>query len=88
MTTTVLPLGSTHCASHESRWFVRICGDYWTTVNKAMKVNSHPIPRMEDLFTAMSGGLLFNLLHAYLQLQVDELSIDYLVINMHRGLFE
>ena len=70
---------------------VRICGDYRTTVNRVMKVDSHPIPRMEDLFNAMSGGLSFSKLdlsHAYLQLQVDESSRDYLVINTHKGLFE
>ena len=58
---------------------------------EGMNVDSHPIPRMEDLLTAMSGGLSFSKLdlsHAYLQLQVDESSRDYLIINTHKGLFE
>lgn len=70
---------------------VRVCGDYRVTVNKAMKADSHPIPRIEDLFAAMSGGTSFSKLdlsHAYLQLQLEESARDYLVINTHKGLFE
>ena len=56
-----------------------------------MKVNAYPIPRIEDLFTAMSGGLVFtklDLSHAYLQLVLDESSREYLTINTHKGLYE
>lgn len=70
---------------------VRICGDYKITANRAVKVDTHPIPRIEDLFTAMSGGVSFtklDLSHAYLQLVLDETSRDYLTINTHKGLFE
>ena len=70
---------------------VRICGDYKVTANRAVKVDRHPIPRIEDLFTAMSGGVAFtklDLSHAYLQLQLEEKSREYLTINTHRGLFE
>ena len=69
----------------------RICGDYKVTANKAMKVDTHTIPRIKELFTAMSGGVLFtklDLSHACLQLQLDESTKDYLVINTHKGLFE
>ena len=65
---------------------MRICGDYKVTANIAMKVDSHPIPRIEELFTAMSGGVSFtklDLSHAYLQLQLDESAKEYLVINTH-----
>ena len=61
------------------------------TANIAMKVDTHPIPRIEELFTAMSGGVSFtklNLSHAYLQLQLDKSAKEYLVINTHKGLFE
>ena len=70
---------------------VRICGDYKVTANIAMKVDTHPIPRIEELFAAMSGGVSFtklDLSHAYLQLQLDESAKEYLVINTHKGLFE
>ena len=39
---------------------VRICGDYKMTINKASKVDLYPVPRVEDLFTAMSGGVSFS----------------------------
>ena len=60
----------------------RICGDYKVTMNKAMVCDTHPIPRSEDLFTAMAGGISYtklDLSHAYLQL--DDKARDYLVIK-------
>ena len=50
----------------------------------------YPILRVEDLFTAMSGGVSFSKLdlsHAYLQLQLEESSRQYVTINTHRGLY-
>ena len=47
---------------------VRICGDYKVPVNKAMVCDTHPIPRRENSFAAMSGGVSFSkqdLSHAY-----------------------
>ena len=38
---------------------IRICGDYRVTVNGVSKLDNYPFPRVEDLFTAMSGGTLF-----------------------------
>ena len=70
---------------------VRICGDYKVSANKAMICDTHPIPRNEDIFAAMSGGVSFtklDLSHAYLKLQLDDAARDYLVINTHKGLFE
>lgn len=70
---------------------VRICGDYKVSANKAIICDTHPIPRNEDIFAAMSGGVSFSKLdlsHAYLQLQLDDAARDYLVINTHKGLFE
>ena len=70
---------------------VRICGDYKVSVNKAMACDVHPIPRSEDIFAAMAGGVTFSKLdlsHAYLQLQLEESAKDYVVINTHKGLFE
>ena len=69
---------------------VRICGDYKMTINKASKVDLYPVQRVEDLFTAMSGGVSFSKLdlsHAYLQRQLEESSRQYVTINTHRGLY-
>ena len=64
---------------------VRICGDHKMTINKASKVDLYPVPRVKDLFTAMSGGVSFSKLdlsHAYLQLQLVESSRQYVTINI------
>ena len=69
---------------------VRICGDYKLTVNRAVKIDTYPIPRLEDLFAALSGGKFFTKLdmsQAYNQLCLDDESKPYTVINTHRGLF-
>ena len=69
----------------------RICGDYRVTVNQAIKVDSYPLPRVEELFSALAGGKYFTKLdmsQAYLQLQLDDTSKQYVTVNTHRGLFQ
>ena len=69
---------------------VRICGDFRTTVNPVSKLNKYPIPRVEDLFASLQRGKTFtkiDLSQAYQQLQLDESSKKYVVINTQRGLF-
>ena len=47
---------------------VRICGDYKLTVNKELEKDVYPLPRVEDLFSSLSGGTFFTKLdmtHAY-----------------------
>ena len=70
---------------------VRICGDFRLTVNKAVKLDRYPIPKIEDLFAKLSGGKRFSKLdlsQAYQQLELDEESKQYVVINTQRGLFQ
>jgi len=69
---------------------IRICGDYKNTVNKVCQEDNYPIPRIEDLAYALSGGEKFtklDLAHAYTQLQLDEDSRKLTTINTHKGLF-
>ena len=69
---------------------VRLCGDYKLTVNSAAQNEVYLLPRIEELFAAVSGGKIFSKLdlsHAYLQLQLDEPSQEYVTINTHRGLY-
>lgn len=69
---------------------IRVCGDYKVTVNKAVKLDSYPIPKLDDLFSSLAGGSIFSKLdmsQAYCQLELDEESKAYTVINTHRGLF-
>ena len=70
---------------------VRICGDYKLTVNQAAKVDTYPLPRIEDLLASLSGGKSFSkldLAHAYQQIELDEESRKYVTINTHKGLFQ
>ncbi len=69
---------------------VRICGDYKLTVNHASKLDSYPIPKIEDLFAILAGGKTFSKLdmsQAYQQLPLEEESNKYMVINTQRGLY-
>ncbi len=70
---------------------VRVCGDYKVTVNPYVKVEQYPIPRQEELFSALNGGKRFtqlDLAEAYLQVELDEESQKLLSINTHKGLFK
>ena len=69
---------------------IRLCGDYEVTVNPVLNVDTYPLPRIEDLFAALSGGKVFSKLdlkHAYLQVPLDEDSKKYTTINTSKGLF-
>ena len=70
---------------------VRICGDFRVTVNLVSKLDKYPIPKAKDLFAKLSNGKYFSkidLRQAYQQLEVDEESQQYLVVNTHKGLFK
>ena len=63
---------------------VRICGDYKRTVNQATKVEQYPLPRIEDLFTALAGEEAFtklDLSQAYTQIPLDPSVKKFTVIN-------
>ena len=51
----------------------------------------YPLPSIEELLAAMSGGKYFSKLdlqNAYLQLPLDSASKQYMAINTHHGLFQ
>ena len=69
---------------------VRFCGDYKVTVNRVAKVDTYPLPRIQDLFASLAGGKLFtklDLAHAYQQIPLSEESKKLVVINTHKGLY-
>ena len=69
---------------------IRVCGDFRQTVNKHAKTEIYPLPRIEELFTTLSGGQSFTTLdlsHAYLQLELEEESQELVTINTHKGLY-
>lgn len=70
---------------------IRICADYKVTLNRVLMVDRYPVPKVDDLFSELSGQVWFtklDLSQAYNQLELSEPSRDYTVINTHRGLFK
>ena len=70
---------------------VRICGDYKVTVNRFIEEQTYPLPNVEDIFASLSGKKYFtklDLTQAYQQLQLDEISKQYLTINTQKGLYQ
>ena len=60
------------------------------TINPVIREDKFPLPRVEDIFVKMAGGKRFSkidLKNAYLQMEVEETSKQYLTINTHKGLF-
>ena len=69
---------------------VRICGDFKVTINQVSQIDSYPLPRVEEVYSRLSGGKYFSKLdlsQAYLQIEIDEESQQYVTINTHKGLF-
>ena len=69
---------------------IRLCGDYRLTVNRAVKIDQYPIPKIEDLLTKIAGGKYFtslDLSQAYQQLLLHEDSKKFVAINAHKGSF-
>ena len=70
---------------------VRICGDFRTTVNASIDVNTYPFPTTQDLFASLSGGQKFtklDLSRAYEQVEVDPKQQHLLTLNTHQGLYK
>ena len=67
---------------------IRICGNFKQTANRAIKVDKHPVPKVQDMFAKLAGGKVFaklDLSRAYQQLKVAEEYRHLLTINTHRG---
>lgn len=70
---------------------VRICGDYRSTLNKSIDVNTYPFPTTQDLFASLSGGKKFtklDLSRAYEQVEVATEQQELLTLNTHKGLYK
>lgn len=70
---------------------VRICDDFKLTVNKVAKLDTYPLPKIDDWFLQLAGGKHFSkldLAHAYLQIALDEEFKQYVVINTYKGLYQ
>lgn len=65
---------------------IRVCGDYRLTVNQVLNTETYPLPRVEDIFAQLSGGLTFSkidLANAYLQVEVADECKNFLTVCSH-----
>lgn len=70
---------------------LRICGDYRSTVNPAIDVDTYPLPAAVESFVKLSGGRIFSKLDlkmAYMQLKVDDETAKLLTLNTPLGLMK
>ena len=78
----------TVCVKKKSKE-IRVCADFSTELNNALKDYHYPLTGPEEIFAKHSGGKLFlkiNLSDTYLQIPVDKQCAKLLSINTHRGL--
>ena len=70
---------------------LRVCADFSTGLNQALKDHLYPLPSPEEKFNKLNGGKIFSkidLSDAYYQIEVEENSCKLLCINTHRGLYK
>ncbi len=68
----------------------QICDDYKVTINPALDIDQHPLPRPEEIFATLAGGQKFttlDLLQAYKQVLLEETSRELVTVNTHKGLY-
>ena len=69
---------------------LKLYGDYKVTINLHLKIDSHPLPRAEQLFSKLAGGEKFTKLdipHTYQQMALEEFSKELVTVNTHQGLY-
>ena len=70
-------------------WWLN-CSGYKITINCAAKLDTYPLPQVDDLCATLSGGCSFTKLdmaQAYQQIPLEESSMQYVTINTHKGLY-
>lgn len=70
---------------------VKIAGDFSCTLNKILKIDKYPLPRIEEVFAKIGGGLQYSKLdlsNAYNQFKLCSSSQDLTTINTPKGLFK
>ncbi|XP_055918925.1 uncharacterized protein K02A2.6-like [Eupeodes corollae] len=69
---------------------IRLCGDYKSTINKYLEVDTYPLPRIQDLLHKLSGGEKYSkidLKEAYLQIELDEESKKLCAWSTSKGVY-
>ncbi|XP_031635639.1 uncharacterized protein K02A2.6-like [Contarinia nasturtii] len=69
---------------------LRICGDYKVTINRFLIDYKYPLPRIDQIFASMQGGIVFTKLDmssAYNQLVLDDEAQNLCTWSTHKGTF-
>ena len=69
---------------------VRVCGDFSIAVNPFLNVDQYPLPKATDILAKLAGGHEFSKIDFaddYLQVELEEDSKEWVVINTHKGLY-
>ena len=69
---------------------VRICGDFSVHINKHLDPVQSPLPTVDDVMSRTGRATVFSqidLMNAFLQLPLDEVSKQFTTINTSEGLF-
>ena len=67
---------------------IRMCGDFKSTLNPVLENEEYPMPGADELFIKIQGGMKYskvNLSRAYLQVELNEESQKFCVINTCKG---
>ncbi|XP_041972802.1 uncharacterized protein K02A2.6-like isoform X2 [Aricia agestis] len=70
---------------------VRLCADYRSTLNKNLENDNYPIPRVEEIFSKLSGGKYFCTLdinQAYLHMKTDAATSEMQAISTCQGTYK
>lgn len=69
---------------------LRLCSDYKSSVNRYIKEDLYPLPRIEEIFAKLHNGEHFtklDLCQAYNQFEVTKESREILAWSTHKGIF-
>ena len=75
---------------NKSNGSIRICGDF-KGLNRNIDVDQHPIPTLDSLLEKHQGGKFYSkidLADAYLQIELDDESKKFCVVNTPFGLYQ
>ncbi|KFD56775.1 hypothetical protein M514_02452 [Trichuris suis] len=70
---------------------IRICGDFKLLVNSQLEIEQYPIPQIEKISQKLGKSQAFtkiDLSDAYLQIELDEESKAFMVVNTPYGLYQ
>lgn len=70
---------------------IRLCADYRATLNKNIESDNYPIPRIEEIFSKLSGGKYFCTLdinQAYLHMLTSEETAEMQTISTCKGTYK